>query len=749
MNKKGFTLIELLAVLVIIGILLGIAVSSVSIYMGRGKKEYYKAVESSLKASGQEYVSDYRSLLPREIGNTTVITVEELVKNNYIDEIVDEKKEACTGNVTIEKIDKNKYEYYVCLQCGDKYSSEEKNCELVGDNNKTKNFEITLNGNVETVVKQCDDLSLPSATVYQILDGERSIINNNLQPSPNSIDTTILGQTSVKWIYRYKSINKSIRVEDIVKPITPTVTLTYLNGTEYKGSNSTGSKNITNQDLNMLVVSKDYACKEKYPTLEGSGLSYIEYKTTTDNSWTKISTVKNKTNTVLSKTVFGEVTLRVVDKYENKSEEIKFEAYVDKKAPGKTTVTYLGGSSTHKFKNNYKLELKATDDIEVAYYEVDWDNDNVVDETTDSIYVPIHGFSYCKVRFRAVDIAGNRGPWSDTQEIHMDTESPSQTEVNLNGYTSGNWTNGDVKQTYTATDDLSGVASYEYSYDKVKIVGTTTKEWTLNTDGEYTLYARCVDVAGNRGKWSNVYYIKRDTKEPECTLKVSNTPKVLNGYYIDTVEIDFESKTDDRSQLKSATIDMPTLTTSSTKEGTIVTGTVIDNANNSNTCTIPVKIDVTKPTITAKSSPLGLGTGDYTFTDNLNVSYGPLGGSVVCDPASSKKTGSYNVTCTATGNNGKTNSVTFTAKHSYEATGTPYTYNCNPYTCKYSCGQDCGQSCTCSNYGWCGGELCCTETDCHDYCNTKYCEKTCYETCTGTKYSCPDGGTLSGTTCNY
>ena len=38
-NKKGFTLIELLAVIVILGVLLGIAIPKVSQYITKSKKE--------------------------------------------------------------------------------------------------------------------------------------------------------------------------------------------------------------------------------------------------------------------------------------------------------------------------------------------------------------------------------------------------------------------------------------------------------------------------------------------------------------------------------------------------------------------------------------------------------------------------------------------------------------------------------------------------------------------------------------
>lgn len=100
---------------------------------------------------------------------------------------------------------------------------------------------------------------------------------------------------------------------------------------------------------------------------------------------------------------------------------------------------------------------------------------------------------------------------------------------------------------------------------------------------------------------------------------------------------------------------------------------VSDNVGNKGTANLTVKIDNKVPVITSKSNTLYLDKSDYTFTSNLNVTYGPTGGTTICNPAESEKTGIYTVTCKATGNNGLTAEVTFKVSHTYSPSTRPKT----------------------------------------------------------------------------
>ena len=326
-RKNAFTLVELLATITILGILLGIAIPAVLGYINQGKETYYHSLEDSVLNSARDYLIDYRSLYPREIGNTTNISGDELLNNKYITNIDDEEGNRCDATVIVEKTDKDKYDYHVCLQCGDHYSSSDEACNGIGGSGTTRNYVIEVE-DFPTEIRQGDDLILPKAKVYAIDNGVRTLITDDLEATPKTIDTTVLGTTNVRWIYRYKSTNPvSVRVVDKVPPERPTVKLQYADGSEYKANNNNGNVNITSKMIMMEITSRDYACvlgttcRSRYPELEGSGLKEIRYRGETDTTDRVIPTSRSTIRYAENETLWGTVRLKAVDNSNNVSEE--------------------------------------------------------------------------------------------------------------------------------------------------------------------------------------------------------------------------------------------------------------------------------------------------------------------------------------------------------------------------------------------------------------------------------------------
>ena len=287
----------------------------------------------------------------------------------------------------------------------------------------------------------------------------------------------------------------------------------------------------------------------------------------------------------------------------------------------------------------------------------------------------------------------------------------------------------------TAKDGLDNSAT-TYCGDSIKV--DKTKIISANITGKLNI--KKTDIRS--GEWAS---------EDVLLTVTANPKKVPSGYlyqwYKDGTKIGNE-------------------TTSNTYVAT-VDGTYYAEVTNGlhnqkvTTNSFVVKIDRTKPTITAKSNPISLGNGDYSFINNVTYTFGISGGTASCNPAASRKTGSYSVTCIAVGNNKLSASTTFTARHSYAAT---YVSRSCPYDCK--CGDKCTDWGTCNScyidycggssacYGSCGdvygGDHCCKVccADPNPCCkHTEYRCETCYNDCS--YYTCPNGGTLNGTTCYY
>ena len=121
-NKKGFTLIELLVTIVILGLLVTLGYVSVRAILDRGNESYYRTQEDMLILAGRDYFADYRSKLPKEIGETTFVTLKTLIDEKYIDPIIDENEKDCDvdeSRVTALKVSETEYQYYGSLVCDD------------------------------------------------------------------------------------------------------------------------------------------------------------------------------------------------------------------------------------------------------------------------------------------------------------------------------------------------------------------------------------------------------------------------------------------------------------------------------------------------------------------------------------------------------------------------------------------------------------------------------------------------------
>lgn len=84
-NDKGFTFIELLATITILGILVTATVVTYNHFLAKSHLKYYKSQEDLITLAGKQYFTDYRNLLPKEIGTKESVDLATLYAKKYID----------------------------------------------------------------------------------------------------------------------------------------------------------------------------------------------------------------------------------------------------------------------------------------------------------------------------------------------------------------------------------------------------------------------------------------------------------------------------------------------------------------------------------------------------------------------------------------------------------------------------------------------------------------------------------------
>jgi len=115
-KKNGFTLIEMLVVVIIIGVVLGIAIPSVVNLIEKKGKDEYNVQIKLIESATELYVLKHRGIFNNNLDATCFKLSYDSLKQS---ENIKEGEITCDGDIIIKR-DDNDYKYEYNLTCQDK-----------------------------------------------------------------------------------------------------------------------------------------------------------------------------------------------------------------------------------------------------------------------------------------------------------------------------------------------------------------------------------------------------------------------------------------------------------------------------------------------------------------------------------------------------------------------------------------------------------------------------------------------------
>ena len=637
-KSKGFTMIELLATIIILGLLITIAYTSVRNILNRGNNTYYESQENMIVLAGQDYFADYREKLPDEIGDTASVTLETLINESYIDPVKDDDENDCDfpgSRVFVQKITDRDYQYFVTLVCN-RYETTEDTADPVitfNPNKKSSTKSITVKMDVTDnegvasyryVIEKDGELYRDSG--YLNYNGELTIKLTEkglYEITGYAIDVN--GNKSNKKSGKfsiYEGINcaevdfsSSAKAETwINKNITLTIKLpdnTYrwelsksVNGGSYQVlDNYIGASNkkltinsdgkhkykltVYDSDGNSCIATtEEYYVDKTKPTCESSGGSE-EWKNT---SITLKGTCKDTGGSGCTGNVTKNFTTNT-NKTNQSPGTVKDNAGNIRTCPANQTVKIdknpptcqsSGGSTSWK---NTTITLKGTcsdtggsgcrGNVSKPFTS----DTNLTNQSPGTVY----------------DRAGNSTVCPANQTVRVDKTAPSCTS----GGGSSNWTNKNVTITGVCSDGSgSGCA------------GNASKTYTSNTNTSNASPGIVKDNAGNIKTCPANQTVKIDKTAPSCSNSGGNSSWTNQNVTIKGTCSDSGGSGCRSNASKTYT--------SNTNTTTASPGTVYDRAGNSTTCPAnqTVRVDKTAPRCTTSGS-----TGKWTNRSVTLIGY--------------------------------------------------------------------------------------------------------------------------------
>ena len=213
-NKNGFTMIELLSAIAILSILMSIGVVTVTHFLKTSREKYYKSQEELITLAGKQYFTDYRSELPKDIGEKTSVTLETLYSKKYLDKIKDYNGKECvvTSDDTVNKVyavkvSTGKYQYYTIFKCSSYITKIDNKAPVITFTPSSAN----TNKDINIVMKITDNAGVDSF-YYEVIKDGSSYSKTDSKPYTDPVTITIKDEG--KYIIKAHATDKSGNTTD-------------------------------------------------------------------------------------------------------------------------------------------------------------------------------------------------------------------------------------------------------------------------------------------------------------------------------------------------------------------------------------------------------------------------------------------------------------------------------------------------------------------------------------------------------
>lgn len=441
-NKRGFTIVEILGVIVILGILAGVAIPLVTNYISRGKNLSYETMENTLYHAAKNYIMDENIYLNScdkgffdvEQGQDNILS-----DLQYAEKFVDpnDKSKNCIYNIygCMENEASGAalptYKYKIELKCINHLS-----CKIYRDDGSVSACDMTDDGSGDGPNDQTDG---PKCGTYSPNNTTWSN-NTSVTIDLNCEDGNSLGCEKETYTQTFTDEGKTgtIKIKDVIGNKTTCTVNTYIDYT------APSKPIITNPNDNKWV-NNNY--KIQINSVDNvSGIKYFEYRYPSsskaeEREWKQWADSSKKTNdssnfisTDFSKERDELVEVRACDYAGNCSESSTTHIKIDKTKPTCSISVNGTKGANNWYVSNANLSLTFSDNSSgVSSYDLTNSQTATFGGKTTAVQNNTTGITYYG---HVKDAAGNVGKCnSDVLKVDVDGPAIGNANINASGQT--------------------------------------------------------------------------------------------------------------------------------------------------------------------------------------------------------------------------------------------------------------------------------------------------------------------------